>query len=104
MPSTRSVPPLGAVSPEINFNTVDFPQPDGPISVTNSSLSTQRSMASRTARAFPYCLLTLVISIIGATSPEFMLHLHSPVAQVLSPVPLRIRPGSHPREREGTTR
>ena len=53
MPSTRIVPPLGAVSPEISFSTVDLPQPEGPIRVTNSSLRTYRSIAVEHALALP---------------------------------------------------
>ncbi len=53
MPSTRMLPALGAVSPEINFSTVDLPHPDGPMRVTNSPFRIFRSIACNTACALP---------------------------------------------------
>ena len=37
------MPALGALSPAISRSAVDFPQPDGPSSETNSPLATSRS-------------------------------------------------------------
>ena len=46
---TFTVPELGAPSPAISRNAVDFPQPEGPSSETNSPRATSRSSGPRAA-------------------------------------------------------
>ncbi len=53
MPSTRMVPSVGAVRPEINFSIVDLPHPEGPMMLTNSSRQTVRSSDCSTAGPLP---------------------------------------------------
>src|ERR1700747_723204 len=91
MPSTLIVPAVGGVRPEINFNTVDFPQPDGPRSVTNSPLPTVRFKFESTAAPDAYCLLTPENSTCGATKPLFMPHLPQMEDIKPRPVPRRGR-------------
>ena len=58
VPSSRIEPPLGSRCPAIMFNTVDFPDPLGPTSVTSSPDSI-RKFTSSTAVNSPKFLLTL---------------------------------------------
>jgi hypothetical protein len=45
-----SVPALGAVSPAMRFSSVDLPQPEWPIKVTNSPLATLRLMSRKAGK------------------------------------------------------
>src|SRR6516164_9366922 len=55
IPSNRTRPPVGTMSPARQLNSVDLPAPFGPISPTISPLATVRS-ASRTAMKLPNAL------------------------------------------------
>ena len=46
---TRTAPDVGALKPAISRNAVDFPQPEGPSSDTNSLLRTSRSIGPSAA-------------------------------------------------------
>ena len=47
-PATEIVPPTGAMKPAIAFRIVDFPHPDGPISINFSRVAISK-VASPTA-------------------------------------------------------
>jgi hypothetical protein len=46
-------PAVGRVNPEISLSTVDLPQPEGPIRLTNSPLATLRLMPPSTGCPLP---------------------------------------------------
>jgi len=43
-----TTPAVGFTSPPITLRTVDFPQPDGPVIITNSFLWVSKFMSMRT--------------------------------------------------------
>src|SRR3981189_712496 len=56
--ATRTVPDVGALKPAISRNAVDFPQPEGPSSDTNSLLRTSRSIGPNATTPMSYVLVT----------------------------------------------
>jgi hypothetical protein len=52
-PSSRKTPERGGSSPATSRSKVDFPQPDGPSSATNSPGSIRRLTLSSTGRSAP---------------------------------------------------
>nr|WP_281360749.1 hypothetical protein [Lentzea indica] len=54
-PATKIRPRAGASSPAMSRSNVDLPQPDRPITATNSCSSTSRSIPSNTCTLSNVC-------------------------------------------------
>ena len=64
MPSNKYVPDVGRSKHPMMFNSVDLPDPEGPVMDSHSPRLSQRSTSTSacTAGSTPYCLPTLLKS------------------------------------------
>ncbi len=72
VPSTITIPPSGRSSPAAHCNSVDFPEPEGPMTAVNvprARLSVTPSSARTALSSLPYVLLTLTSRSASAAGP-----------------------------------